>query len=87
LTGYPRLGQGGEYLTLIEGVETIDVSSSGRYQFTGHEYFKYHPWVSVDLVNLLSTGAPASERARLQPKLHNGMRYWEFSDSEQDLGK
>jgi esterase/lipase superfamily enzyme len=87
LTGYPRLGQGGEYLTLIEGVETIDVSSSGRYQFTGHEYFKYHPWVSADLVNLLSTGAPASERARLQPKLRNGMRYWEFRDSEQDHEK
>jgi esterase/lipase superfamily enzyme len=83
LTGYPRLGQGGEYLTLVEGVETIDVSSSGRYQFTGHEYFKYHPWVSADLVNLLSTGAPAMERARLQPQLRNGIRYWEFSDSEQ----
>jgi esterase/lipase superfamily enzyme len=84
LTGYPRLGQGGEYLTLVEGVDTIDVSSSGRYQFTGHEYFKYHPWVSVDLVNLLSTGAPASQRARLQSKRRNGMRYWEFSDGEQD---
>jgi esterase/lipase superfamily enzyme len=83
LTGYPRLGQGGEYLTPIEGVETIDVSSSGRYQFTGHEYFNYHPWVSADLVELLSTGAPASERAHLQPKLRNGMRYWEFSDHDQ----
>ncbi len=57
LSGYPRLGEAGEYLTVIEAMDTIDVSSIGRYQITGHEYFYFHPLVTADLVSLLGTGA------------------------------
>jgi esterase/lipase superfamily enzyme len=78
LSGYPRLGEAGEYLTVVEGIDTIDVSSAGRYQFTGHEYFNYHPQVTADLVTLLGTGARAAERSGLKPKMRNGVRYWEF---------
>jgi len=78
LSGYPRLGEAGEYLTVVKGMDTIDVSSAGRYQFTGHEYFYFHPLVSADLVTLLSTGAPAAERSGLQPGMRDGVRYWEF---------
>jgi esterase/lipase superfamily enzyme len=77
LSGYPRLGEGGDHLTVAEGMDTIDVSSAGRYQITGHEYFNFHPLVTADLVALLGTGARAAERAGLQPKLRNGLRYWE----------
>jgi esterase/lipase superfamily enzyme len=77
LSGYPRLGEAGEYLTVIEGVETIDVSSIGRYQITGHEYFNYHPLVTADLAALLGTGARAAERSGLQPNIRDGVRYWE----------
>jgi esterase/lipase superfamily enzyme len=76
LSGYPRLGEAGEYLTVVEGVETIDVSSIGRYQITGHEYFYFHPLVTADLVTLLSTRALATERSGLQPRMRNGVRYW-----------
>jgi esterase/lipase superfamily enzyme len=81
LSGYPRLGEAGEYLTLAEDMETIDVSSIGRYQFTGHEYFYFHPLVTADLVALLGTGARAAERSGLQSRQRNGRRYWEFTSA------
>ena len=86
LNGYPRLGEGGDHLTVVKGVETIDVSSSGRYQFTGHEYFNFHPVVVADLVALLGTGARAAERTGLQAKLRNGLRYWEPVDAVRNEG-
>jgi len=78
LSGYPRLGEAGEYLTLVAGMDTIDVSSIGRYQITGHEYFYFHPLVTADLVELLSTGARAAQRSGLQAKKRDGIRYWAF---------
>ena len=86
LNGYPRLGEGGEHLTVVKGVETIDVSSSGRYQFTGHEYFNFHPLVVADLVALLGNGARAAERTGLQSKQRNGLRYWEPINAVRDEG-
>lgn len=78
LSGYPRLGEAGEHLTVIEGVETIDVSSIGRYQITGHEYFYFHPRVTADLVKLLASGTRAGQRSGLRAKVRHGVRYWEF---------
>jgi esterase/lipase superfamily enzyme len=76
LNGHPRLGEGGEYLTLIEGMDTIDVSEAGRYQFTGHEYHLYHPRVGADLVDLVSSRRPAAEREDLVPRTRQGLPYW-----------
>jgi hypothetical protein len=86
LSGYPRLGEAGAYLTLMEGMDTIDVSSVGRYQITGHEYFYFHPRVTADLVALLSTGASAAQRSGLQAQKRNGIRYWTFRDTVHDDG-
>ena len=84
LSGYPRLGEAGEYLTVVEGMETVDVSSVGRYQITGHEYFHFHPVVAADVMTLLTTGTPAAERPGLQPRRRNGVRYWEFLADDPD---
>ena len=86
LSGYPRLGEAGAYLTLMQGMDTIDVSSVGRYQITGHEYFYFHPRVTADLVALLSTGASAAQRSELQAQKRNGIRYWTFRDTAHDDG-
>lgn len=86
LSGYPRLGEAGEYLTVFKGIDTIDVSSAGRYQFTGHEYFYFHPQVTTDLVALLGTGARAADRSGLKPKMRDGVRYWEFKASGRSDG-
>jgi len=76
LSGYPRLGQGEEHLTVIEGVETIDISSAGRYQITGHEYFFFHPQIADDLAMLLSGGVRASGRSGLVSKTRDGLTFW-----------
>ena len=78
LNGYPRLGEAGDYLTVAEGMETIDVSPSGRYRILGHEYFQFHPKVAADLVTLLSIGAKAAERSALRSRTRDGLIYWEL---------
>jgi esterase/lipase superfamily enzyme len=78
LNGHPRLGQAGDYLTVLEGMETIDVSPAGLYQIMGHEYFFYHPRVSADLVTHIGSGAPASERPGLRLTQRDGVTYWEL---------
>ncbi len=78
LNGYPRLGEAGEYLTLLPGLETIDVSPAGLYQVFGHEYFFYHPLVAADLAALLGTGADAASRPSLTARQRGGVRYWEI---------
>ena len=86
VNGYPRLGEAGEFLTVIKGVETIDVSSVGRYQVTGHEYFYFHPRVTADLVTLLGNGVRAWGRTGLRKRSLNGVSYWEFTPMESDAG-
>lgn len=78
LNGHPRLGEAGEYLTVVEGMETIDVSPVGRYQILGHEYFYFHPKVAADLIVLLSSGKSAAQRPTLRAMERNGIAYWEI---------
>jgi esterase/lipase superfamily enzyme len=80
LNGHPRLGEAGEYLTVVEGVETIDVSPVGRYQILGHEYFYFHPQIAADLVALLSSGARAAERPALRPIKRDGFTFWQMAE-------
>lgn len=79
LNGHPRLGQAGEHLTVLAGIETIDVSPAGLYQIMGHEYFFYHPKVTADLVNHVGSGTPAAERTGLRRRQRDGGVYWEIS--------
>jgi len=81
LHGYPRLGQAGENLTLIEGMETVDVSSLGRYHPTGHEYFFYHPVVAADLVESLALDMPPDERSHTRNRSLDGLGYWTLDSS------
>ena len=78
LSGYPRLGEAGEYLTVVKGMETIDVSPAGLYQILGHEYFYFNPRVTADLVALLVGGKPPGERPGLRRKARDGIPYWEI---------
>ena len=82
LNGSPRLGQAGELLTVTEGMETVDVTPAGRYQYLGHEYFYFHPQVGADLVELVTTGKGAAERSGLRAKQKNDLIYWEVIPQE-----
>jgi esterase/lipase superfamily enzyme len=74
--GYPRLGMAGEYLTVLEGVETIDVSPLEMRRFSGHIYHLFNPEVTEDLTRLLCTGKPAGQRPGLQAAENNGLPFW-----------
>lgn len=82
VNGHPRLGEAGEFLTVLDGMETIDVTAARRFQVLGHEYFYYHPAVAADLVRLLETGRGAAERPGLRRRSSNGLDYWEIVDDE-----
>ena len=84
LHGYPRLGQASEALTVIEGMETIDVSPLGRYRFSGHEYFFYHPIAADDLVESLIHARPPGERRHTEARSTNGDRYWVLVEPESE---
>ena len=79
LSGYPRLGEAGDFLTVAPGLETIDVSPAGIYQVFGHEYFFHHPLVAADLAELLSTGTAAAGRPGLVSRRLDGTTYWEIA--------
>lgn len=80
--GYPRLGEAGENLTVLAGIETIDVSPAGNRRFSGHIYHLYHPAVAADLQILLNTGRPADGRADLQRAKHHGVSYWRLDPED-----
>ena len=82
LHGQPRLGQGGENRTVAQGFETVDVSNLGRYQYSGHEYFHYHPVASADLVSLLLSGARAADRPHTVPHALGELTYWTLSEPD-----
>jgi esterase/lipase superfamily enzyme len=81
LHGAPRLGEAGEFLSVAEGMQTIDVSPLGRYQVFGHEYHLFHPRVAADLATLLATGRDASHRPGLRAAQRDGLEYWLFDDT------
>jgi esterase/lipase superfamily enzyme len=74
--GYPRLGEAGKHLTVLAGIETVDVSPAGKRRFSGHIYHLYHPAVAADLQMLLNTGRPADRRPNLKREKHQGSSYW-----------
>lgn len=74
-----RLGEAGEFLTVAEGMQTVDVSPLGRYQVLGHEYFLFHPIVAADLAALITDGRGAAQRKGLRSIERNGLVYWELT--------
>jgi esterase/lipase superfamily enzyme len=71
--GYPRLGEPGEHLDGITGVEIIDISGIAMRTPTGHVYHIYQNDVVNDLDQLLNDGKPASQREHLK---QTGESYW-----------
>jgi len=71
LHGYPRLGQAGNDVETLEGVEVIDLSDLPSDSPTGHLYHIYNPIVGRDLDQLLNGGLNAAERRNLHFMGHN----------------
>lgn len=80
--GYPRLGQAGGDLNILEGVETIDISDINSRRISGHLYHLFSPEVIEDLTQLLHTGEAASKRTLLKEAIHNDLPYWRMKAVE-----
>lgn len=80
LHGYPRLGEAGNDVSRLAGVEVIDLSDLPSESPTGHLYHIYSRAVGEDLRQLLNGGKRAEARLgivaegenlwRLQPEMH-----------------
>ena len=75
--GYPRAGEAGEGLVIVDGVETIDASSISS-GLLGHSYFAEDRRVMEDIFSLLQTGQRADDRFALGAVERGGKRYWTF---------
>jgi esterase/lipase superfamily enzyme len=74
--GYPRAGESGDALVLVEGIDTIDVSAVDT-NFVGHFYYGDNRSVLSDLFNLIQ-GQAAERRFGLRPRKKNDRSYWVF---------
>lgn len=77
--GEPRIGEAGEYLTLFDGVETIDITQAPRRDIYGHNYHYFNSRVIQDLEQLLIEGRRAARRPGLTPLTHDEMTYWRMT--------
>lgn len=73
LNGYPRLGESGNDVSRLTGVEVIDVRMLEVEDLTGHLYHIFSPEVGRDLDRLLNEGALAATREGLE---HAGPNLW-----------
>ncbi|NRB03155.1 MAG: alpha/beta hydrolase [Rhodobacteraceae bacterium] len=71
LHGYPRLGQSGNPVEILEGVEVIDISELRDDSASGHLYHVYGTRVGQDLDRLINKGLGAAERDGLVRIGHN----------------
>jgi esterase/lipase superfamily enzyme len=75
--GYPRAGESGDGLVVIEGLETIDASDAAG-GILGHSYFAEDRRMMEDISALLQTGQRANERFGLEAVDSPRGRYWTF---------
>lgn len=83
LRKYPRAGEAGDNILVIEGADTIDVSPINT-SLLGHSYLTTRP-VFQDLFQLFRQGTGPGERCKLAIKCYletlkwkNGLDYWRF---------
>ena len=78
---YPRAGDAGENLTVINGIDTIDASEADISIFSifslEHTLFEKTS-VLTDLFELLGLRRPPQERAHLRDRPWDGLTYWYF---------
>jgi esterase/lipase superfamily enzyme len=81
LHGYPRLGEAGNDVSDLEGVEVVDLSDLPSEGPTGHLYHIYSRAVGADLQRLLNAGERAEERRGLVPR---GKNLWRLRPATSD---
>lgn len=75
--GYPRAGDSGESLVIVDGMETIDASETSG-GLLGHSYYAEDRRIMEDIYGLLQTGQRADDRFGLRAMETAEGRYWTF---------
>lgn len=75
--GYPRAGDSGESLVIVDGMETIDASDASG-GLLGHSYYAEDRRIMEDIYGLLQTGQRADDRFGLQAMENPEGRFWAF---------
>jgi esterase/lipase superfamily enzyme len=73
--GYPRAGDSGDDLVVVNGIQTIDVSGIDT-SFLGHSYYASNDAILADLHELVHGAMPAARRSLLSPAVRDGLPYW-----------
>ncbi|PUB17229.1 alpha/beta hydrolase [Yoonia sediminilitoris] len=81
LHGYPRLGEAGNDVSILNGVEVVDLSGLPIWDLTGHLYHIYSPALGDDLNQLLKKGAAAALRPNL---VSAGANLWMLRAPEEE---
>ena len=81
--GFPRAGESGEGLVIVEGIDTIDVSAIDT-SLLGHSYYGSSDSILTDLYHLINDALPANRRQWLQPMFRDGLTYWVFQAGVRD---
>lgn len=82
LHGYPRLGQAGNDVATLAGVEVIDTSDLPAATPIGHIYHIYSETVGDDLAQLLNYGRRAGQRRHM---LRQGANIWRLQPMPEEL--
>lgn len=77
--GYPRAGDSGDGLVLVDGVETVDVSRIDL-SLLGHSYYGSSEPILDDLSQLLAESRRPEQRPWLRAAERDGRRYWVFRE-------
>jgi len=75
--GYPRAGDSGQSLVIVDGMETIDASDAAG-GLLGHTYYAEDRRIMGDIYALLQTGQRADDRFGLEAIDTAQGRYWTF---------
>jgi esterase/lipase superfamily enzyme len=75
--GYPRAGDAGPGLVIVDGVDTIDATLVDT-NLMGHAYIGDNGSILADVFDLLRRGEAPEARFRLAPRQRAGRRYWYF---------
>jgi esterase/lipase superfamily enzyme len=77
--GHPRLGQAGDHLEGLNGIEIIDLSDIPIRVPSGHVYHLYQSLVTEDLDQLINQNKPAAHRTNLKQV---GENLWRLQKAE-----
>jgi esterase/lipase superfamily enzyme len=75
--GYPRAGESGDYLVIVDGLDTIDVTEIDT-SLVGHAYYGESESIVADIYQVLHNGHRPADRPGLEELFINQLRYWVF---------